>query len=199
MAGALSGGVGTAMVVKSDTAGHEWVWSRSPRHEIGPRTRPFPRKEDMMLTPAGRLAVSAISLAATLVLGACAGRPSPTTWGETAVTTGQGATIRFVNEAETYVDVYLVGETREWWLGRVAPGARTTLRIRDDLLAATSGYLRLAVLAGAKLTAQAARDPRATFTIAQPGPSLFDQRWTFRQSQLMAPELFGAPVRLGGR
>ena len=152
-----------------------------------------------MITPVGRLTVSAISLAATLALGACARGPAPTTWGGTAATTGQGATIRFVNEAETYVDVYLVGETREWWLGRVAPGARTTLRIRDDLLAATAGYLRLAVLAGAQRTAQAARDPRATLTIAQPGPSLFDQRWTFRQSQVTAPELFGAPVRFGGR
>ena len=161
--------------------------------------RPFPSKEDMMLTPAGRLTVSAISLATTLALGACAGAPAPTPWGETAAATDRGSTIRFVNEAETYVDVYLVGETREWWLGRVAPGARTTLRIRDEVLAATSGYLRLAVLAGSPLTAQAARNPRATFTIAQPGQSLFDQRWTFRQSQTMAPELFGAPVRLGGR
>ena len=152
-----------------------------------------------MLTPVGRLTVSAISLAAMLALGACAGGPPPTTRGESPAATGRGATIRFVNEAETYVDVYLVGETREWWLGRVAPGARTTLRIRDDVLTATSGYLRLAVLAGSRLTAQAARDPRATFTIAQPGESLFDQRWTFRQSQVMAPELFGAPVRLGGR
>ena len=152
-----------------------------------------------MLTPAGRLTVSTISLAATLALGACAHGPAPTTWGGTAAVTRQGATIRFVNEAETYVDVYLVGETRQWWLGRVAPGARTTLRIRDEVLTATSGYLRLAVLAGAPLTMQAARDPRATFTIAQPGQSLFDQRWTFRQSQVAAPELFGAPVRFGGR
>ena len=152
-----------------------------------------------MITPASRLTVSAISLAATLALGACAGGPAPTTWDGTAAITGQSATIRFVNEAETYVDVYLVGETRQWWLGRVAPGARTTLRIRDEVLTATSGYLRLAVLAGAPLTAQAARNPRATFTIAQPGQSLFDQQWTFRASQMMAPELFGAPVRMGTR
>lgn len=152
-----------------------------------------------MITPAGRLTVSAISLAASLTLGACAGGPAPRTWGETAATAGQGATIRFVNEAETYVDVYLVGETRQWWLGRVAPGALTTLRIRDDGVVATSGYLRLAVLAGAPLTGQAARDPRATFTIAQPGQSLLDQRWTFRQSQVTSPELFGTPLRWGGR
>jgi len=152
-----------------------------------------------MITPAGRLTVSAISLAATLALGACARGPSPSTWSGTAAATSEGATIRFVNEAESSVDVYLVGETRQWWLGRVAPGARTTLRISNEALTTTSGYLRLAVLAGAPLTMQAARDPRATLTIAQPGQSLLDQRWTFRQSQVMAPELFGAPLRVGGR
>ena len=152
-----------------------------------------------MLTPAGRLTVSVISVAVTLALGACARGPSPTTRPGAAAAAEQGATIRFVNEAESYADVYLVGETRQWWLGRVAPGARTTLRISNEALTVTSGYLRLAVLAGASLTAQAARDPRATLTIAQPGQSLLDQRWTFRQSQLTAPELFGAPVRWGGR
>ena len=152
-----------------------------------------------MLTRAGRLTVSAISLAAALAVGACARGPAPTTWEGTPVPMREGATIRFVNEAESYVDVYLVGETRQWWLGRVAPGARTTLRIRDDVLAATSGYLRLAVLAGASLSLQAARDPRATLTIAQPGRSLLDQRWTFRKLQLAPPELFGAPLRMGNR
>ncbi len=156
-----------------------------------------------MITPASRLTVSAIALA-TLALVACAGGPAPSTWEGTAQSIGQGATIRFENEAQSYVDVYLVGETRQWWLGRVAPGARTTLRISSEALTTTSdprtsGYLRLAVLAGAPLTLQTARDPRATLTIAQPGRSLFDQRWTFRQSQTMAAELFGAPVRLGGR
>ena len=102
--------------------------------------------------------------------------------------------IRFENEARTYVDVYLIGETRQWWLGRVAPGANTTLRIKDEALEVTSGYVRLAVLPDGPLTVQAARDPRATLTIAQPGASLLSQRWTFRQSQLTAPEIFGAPV-----
>ena len=152
-----------------------------------------------MITPAGRLTVSGLSLVAMLALGACAGGPAPMTWDRTAESTRQGGTIRFVNEAESYVDVYLVGETRQWWLGRVAPGARTTLRISNEALSVMSGYLRLAVLAGAPITMQAARDPRATLTIAQPRQSLLDQGWTFRQSQVMAPELFGVPTRWGGR
>ena len=155
-----------------------------------------------MITPAGRLTVSAISLAAlstTLALGACARAPAPVAWDGGAIVAADRATIRFENEAETYVDVYLIGETRQWWLGRVAPGANTTLRIRDEMLANTPGFWRLAVLANARLTGQAARDPRATFTIAQPGASLLSQRWTFRQSPVTAPEIFGAPVSLGGR
>ena len=155
-----------------------------------------------MITPPGRLTVSAISLAAlsaTLALGACAHGRAPVAWDETPIVAGDRATIRFENEAETYVDVYLIGETRQWWLGRVSPGANTTLRIKDEMLATTPGYLRLAVLANARLTGQAARDPRATFTIAQPGASLLSQRWTFRQSPLTAPEIFGAPVSLSRR
>lgn len=155
-----------------------------------------------MITPANRLTVSAISLAAltiTLALGACARGPVPMTWDGAAVAAGDRTTIRFENEAETYVDVYLIDERREWWLGRVAPGARTTLRIKDEALTSTSGYVRLAVLANAPLTLQAARDPRATFTIAQPGASLLAQRWTFRHLQLASPEIFGAPVSVGRR
>ena len=152
----------------------------------------------MMITPAGRLAVSMIFLA-TLALGACARTPTPLTWEGAPVVPGDRTTIGFENEAETYVDVYLVGETREWWLGRVAPGARTTLRIRDVALTETSGYVRLAVLPNSRLTVRASRDPRATLTIAQPGASLLSQRWTFRKTELSAPEIFGAPVSVGRR
>jgi hypothetical protein len=156
-----------------------------------------------MITPAGRLTVSAISLAAAfsaLPLGACARGPAPTTWDGTAAAAGEQPEIRFENQAQTYVDVYLIGETRQWWLGRVAPGARTTLRIREEALTATtSGYVRLAVLPNASLTMQAARDPRAAFTIAQPGQSLLDQRWTFRSTQVTSPEIFGVPVKIGSR
>ena len=152
----------------------------------------------MMITPAGRLTVSMIFLGA-LALGACAHAPAPMTWEGAPVVAGDRTTIGFENEAETYVDVYLVGETREWWLGRVAPGARTTLRIKDVALTATSGYVRLAVVPNARLTVQASRDPRATLTIPQPGASLLSQRWTFRKTELSAPEIFGAPVFVGRR
>lgn len=154
-----------------------------------------------MTTPATRLTVSPLWLAAllgaTLVLGACARGLSPVTFSGAAVTPAGPLIIAFQNEAETYADVYLIGEKREWWLGRVAPGARTTLRIRGEALAAEEGFVKLAVLAGAPASLQAARDRRTTFSLAQPASQLLAQRWTFRKTALSSPELFGARVEPG--
>jgi hypothetical protein len=144
-----------------------------------------------MITPAVRARVSAISFAALVLAGACARGPAPRTWNERSAE--QGLPIRFDNTAQTYVDVYFVTPQRQWRLGRVAPGARTTLQIPGEAIAATSGFARLAVLAGAPITLDAAHDPRATFTIAQPAAELLAQRWTFSQRQEASPELLGAP------
>src|SRR6185503_18672636 len=117
-----------------------------------------------------RLTVSCLSLAAlfgtTLVLGACARGPSPVTWAGAVVTPERPLTIAFENEAQTYVDVYLIGEKREWWLSRLAAGARATLRIPEEALTTEPGFLKLAVLADARRSLQAAREPRATFSLA---------------------------------
>ena len=154
-----------------------------------------------MITPATRLTVSFPSLAAlfatTVMLGACARGPSPVTWGGVVVPPERPLTIAFQNEAETHVDVYLIGEKRESWLGRVAPGARATLRIREEALTTESGFVKLAVLEGAPRSLQAARDPRATFSFAEPASLLLAQRWTFRKTPLASPEIFGARVAPG--
>lgn len=153
-----------------------------------------------MITPTSRPGVSLFSLAVALTtmlaLGACARAPAPVTWNDALVTAEGPPAIVFVNEAESYVDVYLVGERREWWLGRVQPGARVTLRVRDEALT-ESGFMRLAVLAGAQRTLQVSQNPRATFTIAQPATQVISQRWTFRQTQLAEPEIFGVRAKLG--
>lgn len=149
-----------------------------------------------MITPATRSTVSAASIAATVTLmlavGCASARPTDGPDGAAMVEHRLG--VRFDNTASTYVDVYLIGDQREWRLGRVAPGARAILRIPESALTTTSGFLRLAVLAGSSLSVNAARDPRATFTIAQPAPELFAQRWTFSATQLAAPALLGAPA-----
>ena len=152
-----------------------------------------------MITPAVRTTVSvvtiALALSATLAVGACSRAGSPSTWDGTAAAPDGRVTIDFENEAQTYVDVYLVGELREWRLGRVAPGVHTRLRVPERELAATTGFIRLAVLANTLPATRLARDPRATLTIAQPVTQLLEQRWVFRQTPLASPEIFSARAR----
>jgi len=159
-----------------------------------------------MITSAFRATVSVVTLAtalsATITLGACSHAATPNTWNGAVATPDGRVTIDFVNEAQAPVDVYLIGDVREWRLGRVAPGAHTTLAIPARELSATTGFVRLAVLSDAPFSQQAAREPRATTTMAQPVVALLGQRWTFRPRQLMSAEIFGERVnaaRVGGR
>jgi hypothetical protein len=105
----------------------------------------------------------------------------------------------FVNEAPVQVDVYLVSDQREWRLGRVAPGARTLLRVPEAALTTETGFMRLAVLAGAQLSVDAAHDPRATLTLAQPMSELLAQRWSFWHPQMASPRLLGAALGVSRR
>jgi hypothetical protein len=155
-----------------------------------------------MITPTSRATVSFISLVSlfaplvltqTVGLGACARVSRPVTWDASA----QRGAFRFDNDAETSVDVYLVTDKREWRLGRVAPGARMLLRIPDAALVEASGFVRLAVLADAPLTVQAARDPRAILTIAQPTSELLAQRWTFVSGPQRSAQILAARVDTG--
>ena len=153
-----------------------------------------------MMMPDSRV-VSALSLVATLVsglsLGACARGPSPATWDAAVEVPDQSATVRFDNGAEVPVDVYLVAEQRQWRLGRVAPGARTMLRIPDGALRPTS-FVRLVVLAGEPLSIDAAHAPGATFSVAQPASELLVQRFMFWNQTPGSPQLLGMRAR-GGR
>jgi hypothetical protein len=152
---------------------------------------PFPLQENTMTTQRTRSLVSlAAALAVTLALGGCISAPSGFALDESAFADGAPHTVRFDNGARQYVHVYLVGEKREWLLGRVEPGARVTLQIPEAALAENPGFMRLAVLTGAHMTLRAASDPRAAITIPQPAPGIASQRWTFSQGQL-------TPLRLG--
>jgi hypothetical protein len=119
----------------------------------------------------------------TLVLGACVSAPSRPVDGPIS-TEAHPVTIRFDNRARESVDVYLIGAKREWMLGRVAPGAIASLPLPDGALAEGSMMVRLAVLAGERLTLAAARHPRAVLTVAQPPSAILSQRWTFSQGDL---------------
>lgn len=157
-----------------------------------------------MITPRSRAIVSVVTIAAiassALALGACARNPAPTGWDRTVSVEDKPLIVGFDNQAETYVDVYLVGEIREWRLGRVPPGMRSQLRIPKDAQAELmSRFVRLAVLAGSPFTSHVARDPRATFTIPEAASRVLAKEWTFRQTQLAAPEIFSRPGPLGSR
>ncbi|MEO5814635.1 MAG: hypothetical protein ABIT20_05085 [Gemmatimonadaceae bacterium] len=148
-----------------------------------------------MTTPRIR---SLVSLAAALVLavaiGGCASAPSREGLDGIAPADGLARTVRFDNEARDYVHVYLIAARQEWWLGRVAPGARATLRIPEAALDENAGLLRLAVLTGDRVTMRAAADDRAATVIERPAAEVLSQRWTFSTltatGQLM-------PLRLG--
>lgn len=147
-----------------------------------------------MTTPRPHALVSlASTIALTLTLGACAGTAARAGLNDPVPAEGAAAgAVRFDNQARDYVHVYLVGQRREWLLGRVAPGATTALRIPAGALTAETGFVRLAVVAGGHVTQQAARDPRAQVTIAQPASMLLAQRWRIAQGQLTSLALGGA-------
>src|SRR5262245_57907991 len=127
--------------------------------------------EDRMITPGTRATVSFVTpviLAAALALGACARNAPPASWDGPAASLDGRFTIRFENEAQTYVDVYYIDQEREWWLGRVVPGGLTSLNVPPAAIRATTGFVRLGILAGAQRTLHPMRDPRTTLTIPQP-------------------------------
>jgi hypothetical protein len=120
----------------------------------------------------------------TLALAACTGSPSRmATYGPSPVE-ARALTIRFDNHGSDHVHVYLIGQRREWLLGRVEPGAVAALRLPDDVFDADPGFVRLAVLAGGGVSQAAARDPRAQFTISQDPSLLLTRRWQFAPGQL---------------
>jgi hypothetical protein len=128
---------------------------------------------------------SLVSLAApltlTLALGGCAGNPTRSALNDPAPRAAQPATIRFENGARQYVHVYLVGQSRDWLLGRVEPGARATLRIPEGAMS-EDWQMQLAVVAGDHPTLRAASKVGAQVTIPQPAGQLLAQKWTFTQT-----------------
>ena len=69
----------------------------------------------------------------TLALAACTSAPGRTvSEAPSPIEAGQVG-LRFDNQARSHVHVYLVGERREWLLGRVEPGSVATLRIPEGV------------------------------------------------------------------
>jgi hypothetical protein len=134
-----------------------------------------------MTTPPRSTFVSlAATIAITLALGACVRAPVQDVQ---SVERGRIA-VHFDNEAREHVHVYLIGATRQWLLGRVEPGAIASLAVPREALDDESGFLRLAVIAGERVTLQAARHARAKVTVAQPAVAMLSQRWKLSRGEL---------------
>ena len=122
----------------------------------------------------------------TLALAACAGPQARLATDGLSAMEARALTLRFDNQGRDHVHVDLIGQRREWLLGRVEPGAVATLRMPDDVFDGDPGFVRLAVLSGGGVSQAAARDPRAQFTIAQDPSFILARHWQFSQGQLMS-------------
>ena len=141
-----------------------------------------------MTTPRTRVIVSvAAALFVTVLSGACttAGRSHSPAGGLTAFPAPFHVLV-FDNDAREHVHVYLLSDQRQWYLGRVEPGIRSTLRIPEESLGPAARRLQLAVVPGGQLSPRVTLDPRAEFTIAQPASRLLLQDWRFSQNQLLS-------------
>lgn len=145
-----------------------------------------------MTTPRTRAHVSVtVAMTVILTLGACVrasahpGLDTPMPLEVQAVP----LSIRFDNDARDYVHVYLIGQERQWFLGRVEAGAVKTLRIPEESLRRSSQTMQLAVIVGDRLTMEAARNPRAKTTIMQPVSALLSQQWTFAQGEITSRKI----------
>jgi hypothetical protein len=150
-----------------------------------------------MTTSRARALVSLATMIVTVALGACAGAAPRQALDGWALREGPSRTIRFDNDGRDYVHVYLVGERRQWLLGRVEPGAIARLRIPAAALAEHSGTVQLAVIAGGRITLQAARDARVQLTIAQPASHILSQEWRFAGGQLTSLGLRRSRAAIG--
>ena len=134
------------------------------------------------MTTLRRGALVSLALALATSLGACASgaaRPAQAPSVEIPV-----RTIRFANDAGDYVHVYLIGERRQWLLGRVEQGAVATLKLPDDAVTQGTSFMQLAVLTGERVTLQAARAPGARLTMVQPAHMIASQQWRFAQGEI---------------
>ena len=153
-----------------------------------------------MTTSRTRAIVSlAAGLSLTLALGACVRGPTRPALDGPASMEGRPLTIRFDNDAREHVHVYLIGEKREWLLGRIEAGARRTLTIPPASRAGSGGFVQLAVIVGERPTLQAARNARSIIAIAQPASEIVSQRWMLTQGQLASLPLRRGQVDVGRR
>lgn len=142
-----------------------------------------------MATPRMRVLAALLTV---LALDGCAGRVAPR---HPLVGVAARRAVRVDNESRDRIDVYLVAETREWYLGRLAPGATAWLALPTRAEAGRAGMRRLAIIVGAPRSLRPSREAHAVTTLKQPIHVLLAQRWVFAQGQLTGLRLQGSGAR----
>ena len=132
-------------------------------------------------------------LLGTLPLAGCATRSGRSEASRGAEAAARPA-IRANNEGSDWLDLYLIGDTREWYLGRVAAGGKAWLPLPADFPPDRQGTVQLAGIAGARRGLQAGRDARAIVTVQQSVTALLGQHWRFSHRQLTGLRPHPAPV-----
>jgi hypothetical protein len=97
------------------------------------------------------------------------------------------ATITFHNQGRERVQVYLVGEKEDWFIGRLEPLETARLALPQFGFTSASRSVALAVLPGWSKNLEPRRDPRATFSIDEVTDGLAGEEWFFVSGQLEGP------------
>lgn len=132
-----------------------------------------------------------ISLCGPLALAGCSS--AGVRMVEAAPSADTRNTLRFDNQGRDRLDIYLIGETRSWKLGRLEPGQARWFALPGDIPPSDFSRLQLSVIANATATVDPRSDPRAITSLKQPVGTLISRRWGYTLGQLTdAPA--GAPM-----
>ena len=134
-----------------------------------------------MTTPRTRPLVS-LFVTVIVTLGACVSHPA---LDGPAPVRSVPLVITFHNDAREYVHVYLIGDQRQWLLGRVEPGAIAMFHFPASL-SPNSRFVQLAAVMGEHVSLRADYNPHAMLTIVQPASAIVSQQWRFIEGQLTA-------------
>lgn len=98
-----------------------------------------------------------------------------------------GEAITFHNRDRQLIQVYLIDETRAWWLGRLEPLASARLRLPVSFSTTSTRSIRLAVIGGSSRSLEPSQDRRAVFSLNERASNVAGQDWIFANGQLLGP------------
>jgi hypothetical protein len=97
------------------------------------------------------------------------------------------ASITLHNQGRDRIQVYLVGEKEDWYIGRLEPLETAHLVLPQFGFASAARAVSLAVVPGWSRSLEPRREPRATFSFDEITDNLPGQEWTFVNGQLEGP------------